>query len=53
MEATSNEAEIAKRLGITVEQVREVIAHEAASQGTLTTTVRRIVTDADGKRHWA
>jgi len=43
----------AKALGLTVEQVREVLQFEGAQQGTWTTTTRGIVTHEDGRRHWS
>jgi predicted transcriptional regulator len=49
----STAAEIAKKLGLTEEQVQGVIAFEQAQQGTLTTTVHTVVTHDDGARHWS
>jgi hypothetical protein len=43
--------EIAKRLGVSVEQVKAIAA--AKDKGTWTTTASSIITHEDGTRHWS
>jgi len=43
--------EIAKRMGISIEQVKEVLAFE--DKGTWTSKVNGIITHEDGTRHWS
>jgi predicted transcriptional regulator len=49
----SSAAEIAKKMGLTEQQVAEVIASLGESRGEWKTTVNSIVTHADGRRHWS
>ena len=53
MLSTERIAELAARLGVTPEQVSEVIKFDLAQdRGNWATTTRRIVTDSHGTRHW-
>jgi len=53
MQNTERVESLAAKIGATPEQVRDLLAFVNAERGTLTTTVRGIVTHEDGTRHWA